>query len=710
MIKYDLIRIHVDSTEGLNQYKGRAYGYTSDWDQSENRNWTNTQSNQLKCCSAHNTREADIRFIFLLPDIFKDHTGNVHFGINRTSEVDKIVSGITENYNNHFRVNDGAKKPAFPPYLNATHLTTVDEGTGYIEFLAPFYSNGYEIKGHAYPWKIYDYTPDIYAYIEFGADFSYITNNNLVNYPIKFSADLFHVTKVELRIFKIGEDESNPTYVKTVSTSLTDNKVEITLPGNVLGEGYYNFDLEYWHNDESRIKQITAIRLGALKEPKILALEPSKVAVSKEDLIPVSWMSENQATFKVEVDGRIYTGTTARRISIPVGTFTTLGEKSLKLTLTYQNPTGEIFTAEKSTTFTVIGQPSTPYFDSKENYTIAMPTIEYFCNDQFVQAVIEIVDSDNNIVYNSGNLKVSPSLINGVYKASHTLTKSLDNNISYIAYVKVKTTYGYWSNAGSKRFMINAAIANRPSIELFVSDNSIIINANTIIDRYFASTEIWRKTEHSDWIRIACNLPPDISYQDFHVSNDTYFYKVVSVSKTDARNESEICSARIKLRDFHFADVDDIENEIIFAYYPKADFTYVKDVAANQYLGVNLPIVERGQYNYRTLNCNFTCSEQQYNKFIKMIEQARILLYRDGRGKKMYCQVTSNISDSFKRYSKDCAMRDISFTCTEVYYDETDTFVGTDNKYIATWNGTYKFNGNLTWNGIYIEEQRNENK
>ena len=470
------------------------------------------------------------------------------------------------------------------------------------------------------------------------------------------------------------------------SKSGTGNIISCTFSnGEINTKGSTEFKLLYantWNNNQ--ISQTITLNRT---EPKIIAIEPNGVTANRDVIIPITWASENQQSFTLEVDGNIYTGTTAKGVNIPAGTIKSLGVKQIALSIKYKSSWGEVRADSKVVTFIATGKPKAPRLDEHTHYDKAFPTFTWVSEDEYVQYRIQVLDSDGDVVDDSDNV-----VGNG---GSYTCQTVLSNQSTYIVRVKVKTAYGYWSDWATKTFTTDFIMANKPTIKVFSSNNSIIVNSFTKYSQPFDYCDIYRKTEHGKWVRVAHKLDNDISFKDHYVGKEKYYYKVASVSTSGGINDSDIASATVEIRNFNFVNIENLNNNIEFVGNPEVQITDVFESVSNEYAGVFAPIFEEGEHNYRIGSCSFVCPKELYDQFKLMISNSKVLMYRDCRGEKIYCKVTGNIPRP--KFAQDWIT--ISFKFVEVPFIEQDTYIGYGNTWSIFWDGTYKWDGTAFWDG-----------
>lgn len=460
--------------------------------------------------------------------------------------------------------------------------------------------------------------------------------------------------------------------------------------GEIRLDGETEFKLTYSNTWES--KSISKNVALSKVEPLIIALEPNGVTANKDNIITVSWTANNQQKFDLTVDGNNYSGTTAQRVNIPIGAIKSLGQKIISLTITYTSSWGEVRKHSKTVTFIASGTPRKPILDDYSYYDVALPTFTFESPDAYNQYQVQVLDSSNEVIDDSG-------LISG-HDGTYTCQTTLENETVYKVRVRVRTPYGYWSAWAAKTFTTAFIMAEKPSISIVVSKNSIVINSFTKYTQPFDYCDIYRRTENSKWVRIAHNLDNNISFTDRYVGKELYYYKVSSVSTSGGVNDSEILSAKIDINNFNFVDIEDIENGVEFFGNPEVEITDVFESVANEYAGVFAPIYEDGEHNYRVGRCSFLCEKPLYDKFKAMISKAKVIMYRDCRGEKIYCKVYGNIPRS--KFEENWIT--ISFEFTEVPFVEKDLFIGYGNTSNIFWDGTYKWDGSIYWDGDSVPE------
>lgn len=447
-------------------------------------------------------------------------------------------------------------------------------------------------------------------------------------------------------------------------------------------KGNWTFKLIVSNGAENEItKDVTLART----EPSILSIEPDGVNQDVGTVINITWVTLNQSSYTLKIDDITFTGTTATSLTIPANTLTK-GTKTISLTVSYTSSWGETRKTSSSVTFLAYGKPDTPTLDGTTYYSSDTPTFTWSSDEQVAYRFI--IESE------SGNTLLDTQEVTSQV-CEYTSTLSLENNTNYIVKVAVKNQFSKWSDFASKTITTNFTIANVPTINVISSNNGVLVNINCVWSSDFYSCEVWRRTEYTEWVRIAYNLDNTYSFTDKFVGSDKYYYKARSISTSGGKADSETVSASSSVSNFNFMDVENNDKSIELVGNPNIKITTNRDVSATIYAGSYAPVLEIGETNYKQGTASFTVRKQTYDKFISVINGSTVLLYRDRRGEKIFCQITSDITKTYQRGD----VYSISFAFTEVPVIEEDMIVGNGDVKVVKFNGKYKFNGAIKFNG-----------
>lgn len=400
--------------------------------------------------------------------------------------------------------------------------------------------------------------------------------------------------------------------------------------------------------------------------PKILSLEPDNVEVNKDKTVVVSWTSKYQETYELSVNDTVYSGTTEKSVTLPPKT---LKSGSNSITLKIKNVVDGVEDVDsKTVTFTAYGKPSIPIINAKTIYGTANPTF-YWDSEEQVAYHVKVTNNENVIV-DTGEVAGTNKL--------YTLTTPLANNTSYDIQVAIKNQKGLWSDFAKKTIQISFSTLPVPNIVLLTDNQgNIIVNVTNDSNTDFSYAEIWRKTEFTDWIRMAINLPLISSFCDSTVASKMiYHYKAMVYTQEGGVTESEIKSIEVDIPYDFFVDVENMQT-ITMGYTLNENsavkFKRIIDKQIIHYDGKEAPDMERGVADYTVASFSVAFKDySEFKNFEYFAEKAKLLLFRDRTGHKIYGHITAwgDEEELAVGYIK------ISFTFTESHFIETDIYDG----------------------------------
>lgn len=434
-------------------------------------------------------------------------------------------------------------------------------------------------------------------------------------------------------------------------------------------------------------KELTTTATLTKVMPTIISLEPDNVNQNADNNIIVSWVTTNQQGYTLKLEDLSYSGTTANSLVIPAKTLKS-GTKTMTLTITYTSIWGEVRTATKTVTFLAYATPTAPQLEDISIYNSATPTFSWVCADTYTSYNFKINNSAGTEVLNTNEVVSSAT--------SYTSTYALANNSTYTIAVRVKNQFGLWSAWDSKAITTAFVVPNKPIVNIYATNkNSIVINFNITYSDEFEKAEIWRKSPRSEWIRIAYNLDNNFTYEDEFLGSGIHYYKVRAIGTTGGIIESDVVNASISISNFNFANCDDLTQSIEFVGDPSVRVQEIRQIVTTIYAGCAAPKPEIGEVKYKIATCSFTVESSEYDTFMNIFDNSEVILYRDCRGEKIYGKVTSNVTKT--PITND--IYTIGFTFTEVCFLEKDMYKGDGNVAVVFFDGTYQFDGTVTFNG-----------
>ena len=319
--------------------------------------------------------------------------------------------------------------------------------------------------------------------------------------------------------------------------------------------------------------------------------------------------------------------------------------------------------------FTVIDNPNTPTLTYEQSYNTPRPVIDIACSSPYISYKIALDDVEGSEIF--GHI------------SSYYFESALKNNAYHTFKIKVKNTYGLWSDWGTATFYIAYAELDTPSFNVYTDpiNGCISVAIESTEQSNFKDHSVLR-LENGTWVEIGKELERICTFYDNScASGVTYAYKVRANDTYGGYKESHAIeqtihftgtvlsipwtNQRLKL-EYYNSEEDVVKNVV-----PSNSDTYV------EVCGLSLPKLKKGTLNSRSLQLNIAFKTQEkYQEFIALI-QNDVLLLRDGKGLKMYCHIVpTNFKDYLRYY------RCVTIAITEVYYKEGDFIEIPDRPFI----------------------------
>lgn len=472
----------------------------------------------------------------------------------------------------------------------------------------------------------------------------------------------------------------NGNVVKSWSGTTTTS--QLITAGQLTNSGDYTFKLIATYI-ASKEYSITSTLSKVM--PTISSIEPNNINQNVDNDINISWVSTNQQSYRLEIDGTTYTGNTQKALRIPGGTLAQ-GTKTVKLTIYYTSSWGDVRSATLTVSFAGYGKPPLPILNIKSIYSTATPSLRWSSGGGQVayriiitSGIATIVDTEEVI---SANLY-------------YTLITALSNNTDYVVKLKIKNQYNLWSDEAVGNFRTEFNVPVIPNITVTAdSTGAIIINvsANIENDSTYKNTEIWRKKELGEWVRIAYNLNANVAYRDFYVASDTvYEYKARNIGQTGGISESDVVSTSTKVKGYTFYDVENRNNSISFKNDVTINPKFNVNESSNIFAGNEKPTTEQGPEGYYDCTISFKTTDRSLAaKLVNLKRTAKVLLFKDRRGHKYFGNIIGSIA-----FTEDTlGIITVSLQFIETNFLEKDVYAGENSGIkLIKWDGTWKFDG-----------------
>lgn len=263
--------------------------------------------------------------------------------------------------------------------------------------------------------------------------------------------------------------------------------------------------------------------------------------------------------------------------------------------------------------FQVIGSPPIPQIINVTNTN--NPTISWQSRDQEMFE-IEIIDSDNNLVFDSGK-------IIGVGIRNYKVTKDLENG-KYLIKLTVFNIYDVESPTTEYTHIINPEPITAPGISLFESRFSVLIRSNVTDGTVIRDGKVLGQLK-------------DGEFEDFSGVNKKDYDYSIRTKENDIFADSEVKSARVDFAHHNtLALVDNLKNFILLSYDlegdPQRSVTLKVESEFIQLDGKKYSVVEVGEHEEETKS--FSCfieKKSDLDKLIELVQSKEIVLFRDTR-------------------------------------------------------------------------------
>jgi hypothetical protein len=181
----------------------------------------------------------------------------------------------------------------------------------------------------------------------------------------------------------------------------------------------------------------------------------------------------------------------------------------------------------------------------------------------------------------------------------------------------------------------------------------------------FAYNEIYRREVDGSWMRIATNIARDSTYEDCAMqSGQPYEYKVRAVG-TYGYMDSDIKFSDTRVMDSQLASLTDKSLYVPLRYDPQRTISIGTERALMKFAGRPQAVTEFGEHIDKGIALQFVVeSLENVDKLIELVESTETLLFRDGKGRKIYCTVGSLDIDELENYWT------VSFAIAETSHQE----------------------------------------
>jgi len=315
-----------------------------------------------------------------------------------------------------------------------------------------------------------------------------------------------------------------------------------------------------------------------------------------------------------------------------------------------------VFTSAEPTNAPTIVQPVTPV-------SISRPVVEWMGGAQASYQII-IEDALGVVVWDTGEVTSSIK--------ARTVGVDLLNGGTYTIKLRIKDASGLFSSFVDTTIVISYTPPTKPSVATykekagirFVIDNPPSSGTQPTI----AENEIYKQV-NNEWVRIAKNLIS--AYTDYALASEEIAnYRIRALGNNGTFSESDVIEAKApKLIGVFLHDIQDPEMTLHHFKYNgnegRSD-NLQREHAFRQFAGRTRPVIEYGTFaDYQMhVTIKLLRDEVGRKRLSQFVNDGAILLYRDGRGRKMYTTLpTLSMDEVF--YGND-----VKLTFTEIDYRE----------------------------------------
>lgn len=297
--------------------------------------------------------------------------------------------------------------------------------------------------------------------------------------------------------------------------------------------------------------------------------------------------------------------------------------------------------------FISAGKPAAPVVTKPVSpATVSRPVIEWTASGQ-VAYEAQVLQGVNTI-WGSGETASTSSSVQVV--------TDLQDNTTYIVRVRIKNQYDLWSDWATLEFTVDFESPNVPNFDItrnYVRGSIRISISNPVPDSAggFKYNEVLRREQYGIWIKIASNVARDGIYEDCALkSGQVYEYKVRTIGAYGFA-DSVAKLTGIKLKCPQLASVSDPSLYIDLKYNVKRRINLVKEFASQKFAGRVKPVTEFGEHEDFGIALSATLKDESaYDSLMKLVRSGRTLLYRDHKGRKVYCTVGTLDIEESKKY------------------------------------------------------------
>lgn len=314
------------------------------------------------------------------------------------------------------------------------------------------------------------------------------------------------------------------------------------------------------------------------------------------------------------------------------------------------------------TVFNTGDKPANPTITEPTNgaiVPISNPTIQWSSVGQ-TGYHLKILDINNILLWEA--VKTSTN-------KAETIQYSLENETDYKISLAIKNGEGLWSDFVTIQILVSYTPPAKPIVTVEKGEATITLNiahpTPVFPQPTVTNVDIYRRKQGElNWVRIA--IEQLINFIDYTLaSGEIYEYKVRAYGDNGTFIESDVISATIEFKGVWLFDTTNPSTIHKFKFNTEREGNWETNGALIQYAGRRLPVAEFDdtEANSVSVELMFYKHENDLPILLNLIKSKNTLCYRDGGGRKLYCQVFSvPVVDEIYGNSIGLTFNEVSYT------------------------------------------------
>lgn len=308
--------------------------------------------------------------------------------------------------------------------------------------------------------------------------------------------------------------------------------------------------------------------------------------------------------------------------------------------------------------------PNTPVFTTDSSYPIANPVVSWESSNQVAYEFILYSESGEELW----------SVTRDSQEQSLGIEYDLENDTYYELHISVRNENGSWSGYGITTVYIDFTEPVNTEIVVVPNSQQAYVYIQVIspepegTEPEVIYNEVFRREPSKSWTMILEDMSPSFSYRDYGIaSGKVYEYRIRSHADNGTFTDTHFTPESLNLRGIWLHDPDNPQATTVhFPTFERGRRSERMNMGElMQFEGRPLPMMDGADRSERIISVVAQVRSQDVlEKYLDLADSNKTLLYRDKRGRKMYC-VLQNIVDEDTFWGSL-----VPLELMEVYYDE----------------------------------------